>query len=250
MTNQPKIPLLSPTIRFYEDQKKKLVSPSHILGIVSPFKNEDEADQGVKSNQDQNTSPVKNENFHLKLQKKLSSLMPKTSRSKNRYTGILTENSALEQSKVQETINYLASKRNNVVTALGRFKEKERNKSIVLDKMILLNKATEKMNECQEKNLINYDVAQELENDEADITQKNKKNNPLYKTLFPEWGRFSTKYLTQDRIQADDRKISKMMKKHESNGQKHKKNSYPMCMTYYSKLNLCVFALFSDIVLY
>ena len=74
--------------------------------------------------------------------------MPKTSRSKNRYTGMLTENTALEQSRVQEALNYLACKRNNVETALGKFKEKERTKSVVLDRMILLNKATEKMHEC------------------------------------------------------------------------------------------------------
>lgn len=31
---------------------------------------------------------------------------------------------------------------------------------------------------------------------------------------------------------------------------KHKKSSYPMCMTYFKPLNLCVFALVSEIVLY
>ena len=61
---------------------------------------------------------------------------------------MLTENAALEQSRVQEAINYLACKRNNVETALVKFKEKERTKSVVLDRMILLNKATEKMHEC------------------------------------------------------------------------------------------------------
>ena len=119
-------------------------------------------------------------------------------------------------------------KRGNVTVALNKLKEKERTKSKQLDKIILLNRAWEKIDEFKQKNIKEFDLVQVLEDEEADISSKIGKHKPLYRTLFPEWGRLHAKFLN---VKTEGEKGQKYIKKVET--AKQTKSSYPMCLPYF-----------------
>ena len=86
--------------------------------------------------------------------------------------------------------------RGNVVTALAKLQDKSRQKSETLDKIILLNRATDKIEELKKKDVVkDYDLIRELKDDESNIFQKLKEHLPLYRTFYPQWGKVPTEYL-------------------------------------------------------
>lgn len=120
--------------------------------------------------------------------------------------------------------------------------------------MILLNKAYSKNKQLQDKGIFNYDLVRELDDDDADaIGNKKTQHEPLYWSLFPKWDRLPSSYLAtkpmsskeyQDSLKRGFKKSGDFKPAKKSNAQ------YPMCLTYFKPLQLCIFALVSDIVMY
>lgn len=102
---------------------------------------------------------------------------------------------------------------------------------------MLLNRATDKLNHHLEQGNKDYDLVRELDDDDANVSLKLKQ--PLYRTLFPEWGRITAHEYLNSKAYVPP---IKLMKK--------RKMQHIMFMAYFKPLNLCVFALVSEIVLF
>lgn len=93
-------------------------------------------------------------------------------------------------------------------------------------------------------------MVQELEDDEADLSLLKTTHQPLYRSLFPEWGRVHADFLNFTTSTDKGPKSTKQMRNSNAPSQKSLKKSYPMCLTYFKPLNLCIFALVSEIVIH
>lgn len=83
----------------------------------------------------------------------------------------------------------LKIKRNKVIIGLQSLKEKEQKSSRCIDKLMLLSRATDKLNQHLEMGHRDFDLVKELDDDEANVSLRMKQ--PLYRALFPEWGRIT-----------------------------------------------------------
>ena len=79
---------------------------------------------------------------------------------------------------------------------------------------------------------------------------KQAHHQPLYRSLFPEWGRVPASYINLDQQQTLTKAQLLKQQKEQLNAQKNKTHGYPMCLTYFDPLQLCVFCLVSDLIIY
>lgn len=72
------------------------------------------------------------------------------------------------------------------------------------------------MEDLGQRNIKSYDLVRELEDDEADVRLQITQHKPLYKVLFPEWGRLHSDFLN---VKIDNDEKTKQVKKvSENNG--------------------------------
>ena len=133
--------------------------------------------------------------------------------------------------KIQQSLNELHDKRFKVSLALGKLRDKAKDDSKSIEKLLYLTK--NKLRVRQEDNVLQEEVPEQPDT-----------HQPLYRQVYPEWGGLDTKF-----------KAETALLKHEAQKEKKKQDplkTYPLCMQYfkYKTTPLIVFALVSEVSIY
>lgn len=115
-----------------------------------------------------------------------------------------------------------------------------------------LNKASDKINEMEKKQITNYDLVGALQDDQND--QFHVERQPLYREYFKDWPQLDPSYIVRTKDEKKQKRQAtsmNLLRRSEDVNQKNKKKAkQALCFNYYEPQRLLVFALGSDIAIY